>query len=420
MDNVKVYTFGCKVNTHDTSVIENKFRGLKFKEPLHIINTCAVTRKASLEALKLAKKIKKRSPGKVVITGCAAQVDTKEFENDYVDLIVANSDKDRLDYHIKNMFSDSPKTIKSNIFEKADIESNGGLVEGRTRAFLKIQDGCNSFCTFCVIPFARGKSRSLSIKSICDQINQLHSEGIMEVVLTGIHIGDYSSEGKKLEDLIESILKFTKMPRIRLSSLEPKELSNRLLEFYSDPRMCPHFHMSIQSLTNRILKKMRRTYDVKDIISSFDLIDKNIKDYFIGMDLIVGFVSETKSEFDESYNLLSNLPWTKIHVFPYSHRPYTRASKWDDTVSALEKKQRSKQMRELSTFRVNKKAKEQIGKTKKILVLKNQKGLSRDYWECKTFGRELSQAKEYTVQVKGYNPSIMMGKDGALITEMVS
>ncbi len=419
MDKVKLYTFGCKVNTHDSSVLESKLSKLNFKEPIHVINTCAVTRKATLRALKLAKKIKKNTAEKVVITGCAAQVDTKDF--DCVDLVVANSDKDQIDDHITHMFAQSGKTVskikKSDIFQKKTIESHGGLLENRTRAFVKIQDGCNSFCTFCVIPFARGKSRSLSINSICNQINNLYSKGIREVVLTGIHIGDYQDKNKRLEDLVESVLLNTKMPRIRLTSLEPKELTKKLVDLYSDKRMCPHFHMSIQSLNDRILKKMRRQYEVKDIKNAFYTIDKNIKNSFVGMDLIVGFVSEEETEFKQTYDMLSDLPWTKIHVFPYSHRPNTRASKWEDDVLGSEKKYRSKMIRDLSTKRVYKKAKEQVGTKKKVLILKNSKGLSRDYWECEIEGKKDGLPHEIPVIITGYKSSILSGKDGCLLAK---
>lgn len=419
MDKVKLYTFGCKVNTHDSSILESKLGGLNLKEPIHVINTCAVTRKATMEAVKLARKIKKNTEEKVVITGCAAQVDTKDF--DQVDLVVANSDKDQIDDHIAHMFAQPDKAIsnikKSNIFQKKTIEAHGGLLENRSRAFVKIQDGCNSFCTFCVIPFARGKSRSLKIDSICDQINNLYFKGIREVVLTGIHIGDYKDKDKGLEDLVESVLLNTKMPRIRLTSLEPKELTGRLVDLYSDKRMCPHFHMSIQSLNDRILKKMRRQYEVKDIKDAFYTIDKNIKNSFVGMDLIVGFVSEEEVEFKRIYDMLSDLPWTKIHVFPYSHRPSTRASKWEDDVPGSEKKYRSKMIRELSTKRVYKKATEQVGTKKKVLILKNSKGLSRDYWECEIDGEKKSSPYEVPVTITGYKSSIFAGKDGCLLAK---
>ena len=422
MDQVKIHTFGCKVNTYDTSVLEKKLKNLSIKQPLHVINTCAVTKKATLEALKLSRKIKRNDPNsKVVITGCAAQVDTKDFEESQVDLIVANSDKDRIEYYVQDMFDDvsmGTRKIKSDIFKKDDVEFEGGVCESRTRAFLKIQDGCNSFCTFCVIPFARGKSRSLSIENICQRVNDLHQDGIREVVLTGIHIGDYEDETnnvtRTLEDLVESVLLNTKMPRIRLTSLEPKELSGRLLDLYSDERMCPHFHMSIQSMTNKTLAKMRRQYKKSDIERSFNLIYNKIPGAFVGMDLIVGFVTEDEDDFNETYLSLCDLPWTKIHVFPYSERPYTRASKWDDVVPSYEKKRRSKMIRELSESRLKARAKDQIGTTKKVLILKNGKALSRDYWECLIPEGMKKEKEEVSVSITGYEPSILSGKDGAL------
>ncbi|MFN8946015.1 MAG: tRNA (N(6)-L-threonylcarbamoyladenosine(37)-C(2))-methylthiotransferase MtaB [Pseudobdellovibrionaceae bacterium] len=398
----QTHTFGCKVNTYDTGLIQKNLnqQGMKqdqSKKPeslVHVLNTCAVTAEASKEAVRLIRKIKSGSPfAKIVVTGCAAQVDTDLFESlPSVDLIVANSHKSQLPFLIQDLYNGklTSKVFKQNIFKKEDLEEGGGIEESHSRIFLKIQDGCNSFCSYCVIPFARGKSRSLSIQSLVQRVNDLYSQNFREVVLTGIHIGDYEDivrgQSLKLEDLIESLLKLTKMPRFRISSLEPVEVSERLLDLYQDPRLVPHFHMSIQSANTQVLQQMRRNYSQKEVMSALNQIAKKVSDVYVGMDVIVGFPSESHEDFEDTYLTLSNLPWTKIHVFPYSHRPGTRATKIGQDTHANDKSRRAERLRELSLHRMNEAANAQIGKTLQCLMLhkKDKQGrtafLSRNNW----------------------------------------
>ena len=418
----KIHTFGCKVNTYDTSLLEGQFKDSYFspsQDPdIHIFNTCAVTHEAIKKAQKQIRKIKSKRPDvKVIVTGCGAQVDTDQFSNfKEVDLIVANSHKARLKEYLSFLMQGQlhERIFKSNIFKKTDMEFGGGLKSGRTRAFLKIQDGCNSFCTYCVIPFARGKSRSLSVDLLCEKICQFHNEGVQEVVLTGVHIGDYlyqDSYGKGflLEHLLQSVLEKTPIPRVRLTSLEPVELTDHLMELYQDPRMCPHFHMSIQSASAKTLNRMRRKYTDADVQKALLMIERKVPQAFVGMDVIVGFTGESKDDFQETYTNLQDLPWDFIHVFPYSERPGTRASKWADDVSCIEKKIRSQKLRDLSQNRYLERALEQVGSKKKVLALKEQKGfqklLSRDYWKC-TLSEEIldsvHQSKEFEVQITGH------------------
>ena len=418
----KIHTFGCKVNTYDTSLLEGQFKDSYFlpsDDPdIYIFNTCAVTHEAIRKAQKQIRKIKSKRPdAKVIVTGCGAQVDTDQFSNfKEVDLIVANSHKGKLKEYLSFLMEGQmqQRVLKSNIFQKTDMEFGGGLKSGRTRAFLKIQDGCNSFCTYCVIPFARGKSRSLSADLLCEKIRQFHNEGIQEVVLTGVHIGDYryQDSDKKtflLEHLLQSVLETTSIPRIRLTSLEPLELTDHLMELYQDSRMCPHFHMSIQSASTKTLNRMRRKYTDTDVQKALLMIERKIPQAFVGMDVIVGFTGESKEDFQQTYTNLQNLPWHFIHVFPYSERPGTRASKWSDDVFSVEKKMRSQKLRELSQKRYLEKSLEQIGSKKKVLALKEQRGfqkmLSRDYWKCMLSEGMLSsthQNKEFEIQITGH------------------
>lgn len=423
-----IKTFGCKVNTYDTALLQKRLQNSGYlmadSEPqIHILNTCAVTREATNEAIKEINRIKKKNPQSVVVvTGCAAQVDTGSFENVPADLVIANSHKGLLETLIKQHLNGelTQKVFHSNIFRKEDLEENGGVEAEHTRAFLKIQDGCNSFCTFCVIPFARGKSRSLSIHHLVEKINEFHAQGLNEVVLTGVHIGDYESDGgKNFDDLIESVLAQTKMPRIRLSSLEPIEISDRLLEMYSDERMCPHFHMSIQSANTKVLADMKRKYTAEQVEDALNRIYKKLKNPFVGMDVIAGFPAESDEEFNDTYERLKRTPWTRMHVFPYSERPGTKALKIDPKVPNHIIHARSERLRQLSSERYSMMALDQIGLTKKVIVLRNKaKGastLSRDYWPVDVeISENIKVGSEIDVKILGYDQSNQSRIDGFL------
>jgi threonylcarbamoyladenosine tRNA methylthiotransferase MtaB len=381
---------------------------------IHILNTCAVTEEAVKQAKRLARKIKSMDPfSLVVITGCASQVDTGAFaEMPAVDLIVANSHKNQLPQIIDDYFKNklTEKIFKSNIFKKDELDPGFGEKDSHTRVFLKIQDGCNSFCTYCVIPFARGKSRSLDINSLVQRINGLSEKGINEIVLTGIHIGDYQDNDKGLDDLIESVLNNTDIPRIRLTSLEPIEVTDRMLELFKNPRMCPHFHMSIQSANDQVLTGMKRKYTQADVVRVFEKIKSTLHNPFIGMDVIVGFPNETDECFEDTLNVLKNSSWNKIHVFPYSERPGTRAVAIQSVVSDFVKSKRAKILRELSSFRFLQEQIKQIGDVKKCLVLKDSL-LSRDYWKVLVPDHDsLVQGTEVDVLIKSYRDDVLLGE----------
>lgn len=429
MTGYRIHTFGCKVNTYDSGLLAAKLTdssellSLKSAQSelptVHILNTCAVTGEATQEALRAIRRLKKNDPNcKVVVTGCSAQVDTEKFHDlAMVDLVVANSHKGQLQNLIAQMMrGELPgRVFKSNIFKKEDLEEGGGQKEGHTRSFLKIQDGCNSFCTFCVIPFARGKSRSLTIEAIRQRVQDLLQNGVREVVLTGVHIGDYEFG---LENLIEDLLLQTRLPRLRLTSLEPIELSDRLLELFSDPRLCPHFHMSIQSATTSVLSRMKRKYGAGEVANSLQIIAQHVPNAFVGMDVIVGFPGEGEDEFSETYERLQNLPWTKIHVFPYSERPGTYATKLDAKNQRSIIVRRSERLRELSILRHREIAARQIGTQKKVLILKDNKGLSRDYWPV-AMPLPLAANTELVTRIVGVNDLESSRFDFSLVGEVL-
>jgi threonylcarbamoyladenosine tRNA methylthiotransferase MtaB len=439
----QVHTFGCKVNSYDSGLLQKNLSksGLfDFKKidqaQVHILNTCAVTAEATKEAVKLIRKIKTKNPlSTVVVTGCSAQVDTGIFEAlPGADLIIANSHKMAMGQIIDDFFKGKVqnKVFKSNIFKKDDLEEGGGTEATHTRSFLKIQDGCNSFCTFCVIPFARGKSRSLSVDALVSRVNALQEQGHREVVLTGVHIGDYEDESqglkRGLEDLVENLLLKTKIQRFRLSSLEPIEITERLLDLYSDPRLCPHFHVSLQSANTEVLAQMKRKYTQEQVVYALNRIQQKVPGAFVGLDVIAGFPTETHEQFEDTYLCLADNPWTRIHVFPYSERPGTRAAAFDDTVEWSERKRRASRLRELSLSRFDSLAAQQVKTKKKVLLLRNNKNhlmaISRDYWNVQIEQeRVLSEAdylKEWEVEISDYThrlASRTSAQDGLLISK---
>tara|TARA_B110001454_G_scaffold219192_1_gene251219 strand:- start:103923 stop:105263 length:1341 start_codon:yes stop_codon:yes gene_type:complete len=400
--NLQYHTFGCKVNTYDTGLIQKnlkKHASLLTASPLvtlpaakpavHILNTCAVTKEATQQAVRLIRKLKAKEPfSTIVVTGCAAQVDTESFiDLPSVDLVVANSHKHELPFILDNFFRkrDLNKTFKSNIFKKEDLGVGGGEEDSHTRSFLKIQDGCNSFCSFCIIPYARGTSRSLKVKTLIERIWELESQKVQEVVLAGVHIGDYydTDVNLGLEGLIEAILSKTKIQRIRLGSLEPIEVSDRLLDVFQDSRVCSHFHMSIQSAQSEVLKEMKRKYTRSDVETALHKIAVKVPNAYVGMDVITGFPTESENDFKETMTSLKSTPWTRIHVFPYSERKGTKAAVMETSVPHSVRKQRAEEMRTLSNQRLREQAEKQKGLVKKTLVLKKGQTLSRDYWNIK-------------------------------------
>lgn len=397
---VHFHTFGCKVNTYDSGLLQHKaLEDADFYQvwrhercpSIHVINSCAVTQEATADAIRLARKLKSADPfSLVVLTGCAAQVEGRQLlKYPFVDLIVGNSHKQDLFTIVTNYLKsqrEGERLHHSSIFKSWSLGEGGGEESHHTRAFLKIQDGCNSFCSFCIIPYARGKSRSIPMVTLVQRIRELESRGFQEVVLTGVHIGDYRDGDYVLEDLIHFILENTKIPRLRLTSLEPNEVSDRLMDYFQNDRLCPHFHLSIQSASDLVLKNMKRKYGAQAIQDCLLKIQDRVPHAFVGMDIIVGFPSETDEDFSVTYQTLEQTPWTRLHVFPYSERKGTRASLMPQLPISL-RKERAKILLNLSQERFNREAQKQLGKTKRALIL-NQggKGLTRDYWTVKLCG----------------------------------
>ncbi|MCM2280928.1 MAG: tRNA (N(6)-L-threonylcarbamoyladenosine(37)-C(2))-methylthiotransferase MtaB [Bdellovibrionaceae bacterium] len=437
--NFVVHSYGCKVNTYDTGLLQKRLERAGFqqrvdKPAVHIFNTCAVTAEATRGAIKDARRVRAREPlATIVMTGCSAQVDGAQLDHlPGVDLVVANSHKGELESLLDRYFRGElrERVFRSNIFRKEDLEAGGGVEAGHTRTFLKIQDGCNSFCSYCVIPYARGKSRSIPIRELVGRIRELHAQGIGEVVLTGVHIGDYEDSEmaqerpRDLSALVEAVLEQTAIERVRLSSLEPVELNERLLALFANERLCRHFHMSIQAANTRVLQAMKRQYSAEDVEWALTAIAERVPGSFVGMDVIAGFPGETDEEFEDTYGRLERLPWTRIHVFPYSERPGTKAAALmaDAMVPKHVRAARAARLRELSSERFARAALTQVGQVKAALILNTPahgaQALTRDYWPVQIEGAEsmvLRPGHEILVRVTGYDHSNESRMDGGLV-----
>jgi len=367
-----IKTFGCRANSADTDILymEAKRRGFELVgendvADAYIINSCTVTSHADRDARSQVRKFKRLNPNSLVgVIGCYGQVSKEELiANPAIDYVLGTAEKNAiLDLFTKSL---TPKDQVAN--------TTGFLVEDfpgsrYSRATVKIQDGCNFKCTFCIIPQARGKSRSLPLNTALKQIEQAYEQGYEEVVLSGIHLAHYGwDQNTDLVELLERTLSLPKGPRIRLTSLDPFEIPSRLIEMTSHPRLCPHFHIALQSGNDKVLKSMKRFYKAQEFVHVTENIYNKSPDTFIGVDIIVGFPEEGEEEFNDTLQCLKDSFWTKLHVFSFSARRDTPAVHMTQ-VAAAEITNRSKILRNLSEERYERFLISQIGKKKDVLL----------------------------------------------------
>lgn len=361
---VAFYTLGCKLNYSETSAIgrlmnEQGFETVNFKKQanVYVINTCSVTDNADKKCRKIIRDALKISPeAKIVVVGCYAQLKPKEIsEIPGVDLVLGAAEKFNLAHHIKQLTQEKKTKFVAGEVSEANFFVSAYSVGERTRSFLKVQDGCDYKCAFCTIPLARGSSRSDTIDNIVKNAHQIAAKGINEIVLTGVNIGDY---GRRVNDgtdkavnFLDLIKELDKVPvqRFRISSIEPNLLNNQIIEFVAQSkRFMPHFHIPLQSGCDKILKNMRRRYKRSLYANRVSLIKQLMPHCCIGVDVIVGFPSESREDFLETYNFLNELPVSYLHVFTYSERDNTHALELSPIVAPHERKERSKMLRILS------------------------------------------------------------------------
>ncbi len=379
IEKVALHTLGCKLNFSETSTIARGFSNKGFSivknfenANIHIINTCSVTEKADKKAKKIINKIIQTSDNPyITVLGCYAQLKPEEIANiKGVNLIIGDKEKlNVVDHVLYNYNKDSLKIIHSSINQSTHFNSSYSMND-RVRSYLKIQDGCDYPCTYCTIPKARGKSRNDSIDNILNNIKILEKNNISEVVITGVNIGDYgrTSNGYNLYKLLARINESSSISRFRISSIEPNLLTKEIIEFIRDNnKFLPHFHIPLQSGNDKILRLMKRKYDSKMYKNKIQMIKEIIPEACIGADVIVGFPNESDDDFDTTYNFIDNLEINYLHVFSYSNRNDTVASKMNNQIFQEIKISRSRVLQKLSNKMRFNFYKSNINKTRKVL-----------------------------------------------------
>lgn len=403
---VAFYTLGCKLNFSETSTIARNFQDegfdrVDFEDPadIYIINTCSVTENADKQFKQIVKKaLKKNDKAFVAAVGCYAQLKPEELAAvDGVDLVLGATEKFKITDYINDLSKNDMGEVHSCEISEADFYVGSYSIGDRTRAFLKVQDGCDYKCTYCTIPLARGISRSDTLKNVLQNAKEISTQNIKEIVLTGVNIGDYGKGefgNKKHEhtfyELVQELDKVEGIERLRISSIEPNLLKNETIQFVSESRtFVPHFHIPLQSGSNDILKLMRRRYLREVYTERVNKIREVMPHACIGVDVIVGFPGETDEHFLETYNYLNSLDISYLHVFTYSERDNTAAATMDGIVPMKVRSKRSKMLRGLSVKKRRAFYESQLGTTRIVLFESENKegyihGFTENYVKVKT------------------------------------
>ena len=412
MKKVFFYTLGCKLNFAETShisklLVDNGFSVARKGEAADvcIVNTCSVTDTADRKCRQAIHKIVSDNPNAfIIVTGCYAQVNPSEIEQiDGVDLVLGAKEK----FDILKVMHLLESKEQFERIQVDDINSNNSFTPifsagDRTRYFLKVQDGCDYYCTYCTIPFARGKSRSASVAHTMKTIDKALEQGAKEIILTGVNIGDFGrGSNERFIDLVKAIDKLTAEVRVRISSVEPNLLEDAIIDIVASSKIiAPHFHIPLQSGSNRVLSLMGRRYTREVFGQKVSLIKRLIPDAFIGVDVIVGMRGETPDMFDETLSFLGDTPFSELHIFPYSEREGTKALSIKPIVSQSEKKRRSELLHNLSDSRIADFYHSQRGKTKTVLweTTKNPKVMNGYTENYLLVSAEMEQEKINTFQ----------------------
>lgn len=373
--------YGCKVNQYETNAMEQKFiqagyKIVKFNEKadIYVINTCTVTNMSDKKSRQMIRKAKQLNKDAIVVAvGCYVQTAKEKLENiEELDLILGNNEKKDIVKYVEE-HKNGTKQIKYNdVLHQEEYDEYGFVTHiEQTRAIVKIQDGCDRFCSYCAIPYARGRVRSRKKENIIEEITKLALDGIKEVVITGIHIASYGKDLKEditLIDVLEKINEIDGIKRIRLGSLEPTIITKDFLQRLSKlDKICHHFHLSLQSGCNETLQRMNRQYTTEEFKNVVEMLRETYEDAMLTTDIIVGFPGETEEEFEKTYNFLSDINFYKMHVFKYSKRNGTKAALMPNQVSPILQEQRSKKLIELSKENQDKYNSEYIGKEVTVL-----------------------------------------------------
>jgi threonylcarbamoyladenosine tRNA methylthiotransferase MtaB len=396
---VAFQTLGCKLNFSETSTLARKFVEagyervpFEMKADVYVINTCSVTENADKKFTTLSRQTRQRNPDAFLIAvGCYAQLQPEELaKEDSVDLVLGAKEKFDIISYLNDLSRPEQTQVHACAIEETDTYVGSYAIGERTRAFLKVQDGCDYKCTYCTIPQARGISRSDTLDNVIRQAKEIVDQGIKEIVLTGVNIGDYGKGefgNKKHEhtffELVQALDEVEAIERFRISSIEPNLLTEKLIEFVAhSKRFVPHFHIPLQSGNNEILGQMRRRYQRELYVDRVNQIKRLMPDACIGVDVIVGFPGESDKHFLDTYAFLVDLPVSYLHVFSYSERPNTPAAEMKNQVSKTIKNKRSKMLRGLSAKKRHAFYESQLQKTKTILFeAENKEGYIQGFTE---------------------------------------
>jgi len=367
---VALDTLGCKLNQAETELLARQFAeaGYTLVSPddeadVYILNTCTVTHIADRKSRHLLRLARGRNPDALVVaTGCYAERVPQELALiEGVDLVFSNGQKP----HLVQLLEETGRLDHPLSAARDSMSSH--LSGFRTRAFIKVQDGCNNFCSYCIVPLVRGREKSLPVEQVVTEVAHRVASGYKEVVLTGTEIGSYSYGEVNLRVLLERILTEINVTRLRLSSLQPQEISPELVGLWADERLCRHFHLSLQSGSDSVLRRMKRRYSIDDYLKAVSLIRAQVPEVAITTDIIVGFPGETSAEFEQSYRLCQELEFARLHIFPYSPREGTQASQMLEQIGDRVKKQRSQRMLALAKESAQNFSRQFLGKTMSVL-----------------------------------------------------
>jgi len=409
---VGIYTLGCKVNTYESEYIASLFKEKGFmlsdfeeECDVYVINTCTVTNTSDKKDKKIINHVKKNHPNAcLVVCGCFVE-SNKDYNFEGVDIVVGNYHKSKIVDLVLEYFKNKQQmTLKENIMRVPFEDMNIKHFEGRTRAFVKIQDGCENYCSYCIIPFVRGRCRSKKYEDVINEITSLANNGYKEIVLTGIHTGNYGSDiGVKFSDLLEDILKIEKLERLRISSIEITELDEKFLRLLKNEKLCNHLHIPLQNGSERILKLMNRKYTKQEFLKMINKIRTIRPDISITTDVIVGFPTETEEDFKENLDFIKEVNFSKVHTFPYSKRNGTKAARMEGHLPNEIKKARVKEQITLSDNLEKQYFDSFIGKKEKVLIEKSENNISYGHTSNYLYlkiNESLEENKIYEVTIK--------------------
>lgn len=372
-----IVTFGCKVNQYESNMMKERMLSSNFfyvenisEANIIVVNTCSVTNVADKKCLKMIRRIKREYPNSIlVVAGCSSQNKQEIYENLDIDILIGNKDKSKIDILLKEYIKTHKRYVKFYNDRKLDFEDMLISDYNHVRAFIKIEDGCDNFCSYCIIPYVRGSVRSKNFETVIKEAKLLTQKGHKEIVLTGIHTGHYMDNDYDLTDLINELSKIEDLLRIRISSIEITELNDKFLNMLStNKKVCDHLHIPLQAGSDEILKRMNRKYDLKYYEEKIKKIRMIRPDISITTDIIVGFPYETDKLFNETLEFSRKMSFSKIHVFPYSIRLGTSAANMPNQVDESIKKERVKKLMDLSETMEKEYYNKFVGKELDILV----------------------------------------------------